>query len=253
MQAAERGAGKNTLDAYRNDLADLTAHLRAAGSNISERRHRRLARISQQPRRARLQGLVAGAAAVGGAPALSFSLRGRKTRRRSGRGAGRPKRARTLPKVLSIAEVDGLLAQARSDMRRRRSAARRSACARRGCCACSKWFTPPACASPNWWRCRPRARGAISACWWCAARAARSGWCRSTRPPSAPWPSISSCAPRRNATKSKWLFPSFGEQGHLTRQHFARELKSARRRQRHRAGAPEPARAAPCLCQPSAA
>jgi integrase/recombinase XerD len=24
----------------------------------------------------------------------------------------------------------------------------------------------------------------------------------------------------------KWLFPSFGEQGHLTRQHFARELKT---------------------------
>jgi integrase/recombinase XerD len=27
-------------------------------------------------------------------------------------------------------------------------------------------------------------------------------------------------------TESKWLFPSFGEQGHLTRQHFARELKT---------------------------
>jgi integrase/recombinase XerD len=26
--------------------------------------------------------------------------------------------------------------------------------------------------------------------------------------------------------KSKWLFPSFGEAGHLTRQHFARELKT---------------------------
>jgi integrase/recombinase XerD len=26
--------------------------------------------------------------------------------------------------------------------------------------------------------------------------------------------------------ESKWLFPSFGETGHLTRQHFARELKS---------------------------
>jgi len=25
--------------------------------------------------------------------------------------------------------------------------------------------------------------------------------------------------------QSKWLFPSFGEQGHITRQHFARELK----------------------------
>jgi integrase/recombinase XerD len=26
--------------------------------------------------------------------------------------------------------------------------------------------------------------------------------------------------------QSKWLFPSFGETGHLTRQHFARELKA---------------------------
>jgi integrase/recombinase XerD len=26
--------------------------------------------------------------------------------------------------------------------------------------------------------------------------------------------------------QAKWLFPSFGEQGHLTRQHFARELKA---------------------------
>ena len=28
------------------------------------------------------------------------------------------------------------------------------------------------------------------------------------------------------ATGSKWLFPSFGDSGHLTRQHFARELKA---------------------------
>jgi integrase/recombinase XerD len=27
-------------------------------------------------------------------------------------------------------------------------------------------------------------------------------------------------------SQSKWLFPSFGESGHLTRQHFARDLKS---------------------------
>jgi integrase/recombinase XerD len=27
------------------------------------------------------------------------------------------------------------------------------------------------------------------------------------------------------ASASKWLFPSFGESGHLTRQHFARDLK----------------------------
>jgi integrase/recombinase XerD len=30
---------------------------------------------------------------------------------------------------------------------------------------------------------------------------------------------------RKNTAVSKWLFPSFGESGHLTRQHFARDLK----------------------------
>jgi integrase/recombinase XerD len=30
---------------------------------------------------------------------------------------------------------------------------------------------------------------------------------------------------KKNAAVSKWLFPSFGESGHLTRQHFARDLK----------------------------
>jgi integrase/recombinase XerD len=29
----------------------------------------------------------------------------------------------------------------------------------------------------------------------------------------------------KHAASSKWLFPSFGESGHLTRQHFARDLK----------------------------
>jgi integrase/recombinase XerD len=30
---------------------------------------------------------------------------------------------------------------------------------------------------------------------------------------------------KKNAASSKWLFPSFGESGHITRQHAARELK----------------------------
>jgi integrase/recombinase XerD len=32
-------------------------------------------------------------------------------------------------------------------------------------------------------------------------------------------------ANKKSAPSSKWLFPSFGESGHLTRQHFARDLK----------------------------
>jgi integrase/recombinase XerD len=31
---------------------------------------------------------------------------------------------------------------------------------------------------------------------------------------------------KANRPNAKWLFPSFGESGHITRQHFARELKS---------------------------
>ena len=30
---------------------------------------------------------------------------------------------------------------------------------------------------------------------------------------------------KKGAASPKWLFPSFGESGHLTRQHFARDLK----------------------------
>src|ERR1700744_5489857 len=35
MLAAERGAGRNTLDAYGRDLADLAAHLKADGTSIA--------------------------------------------------------------------------------------------------------------------------------------------------------------------------------------------------------------------------
>ena len=45
--------------------------------------------------------------------------------------------------------------------------------------------------------------------------------------PRTRWRRIWRCSakPEREA-KSKWLFPSFGESGHLTRQHFARDLKA---------------------------
>ena len=33
-------------------------------------------------------------------------------------------------------------------------------------------------------------------------------------------------AKSKGDVKSKWLFPSFGESGHLSRQHFARDLKT---------------------------
>jgi integrase/recombinase XerD len=36
---------------------------------------------------------------------------------------------------------------------------------------------------------------------------------------------VSKNSASKNGPASKWLFPSFGESGHLTRQHFARDLK----------------------------
>ena len=48
---------------------------------------------------------------------------------------------------------------------------------------------------------------------------------------------------------SKWLFPSFGDSGHLTRQHFARELKMLAGAAGLRADPAKPPRAASCFRQ----
>src|SRR5476649_884226 len=114
MQAAERGAGENTLSAYRNDLADLVAHLRAQGDSIA-------ASTTDSLRK------FLGSLAERGFKASSLARRLLAVRqlyrflyaegKRSDDPAAvleGPKRARTLPKVLSIAEVDGLMAQARA-------------------------------------------------------------------------------------------------------------------------------------------
>ena len=58
---------------------------------------------------------------------------------------------------------------------------------------------------------------------------------------------------RKTRAASKWLFPSFGESGHLTRQHFARDLKELAASAGPGAAAGQPACAASCLCKPSAA
>ena len=86
---------------------------------------------------------------------------------------------------------------------------------------------PPACASPSSWRCPHRPRAATRASSSCAARATRSVSCRSTTPPSGDgdYLALRRAKPDGDA-RSKWLFPSFGDSGHLTRQHFARELKA---------------------------
>ena len=226
MLAAERGAGKNTLDAYRNDLADLAAHLRAAGRTIAG------ADTDD------LRGFL-GSLAERGFKASSLARRLSAARQlyrflyaEGKRGDDPaavlegPKRGRSVPKVLSIAEVDGLLAQARKAMEDgKQPPAARLRAARLLCLLevvyatglrVSELVTLPASAARRDQRMLVvRGKGGkerlvpLNQ----AAKRAMTEYLkmRGEGEPKA---------------ASKWLFPSFGEQGHLTRQHFARELKA---------------------------
>jgi integrase/recombinase XerD len=226
MLAAERGAGKNTLDAYRNDLTDLTTHLRAAGKNISG--------ADTDDLRGFLNAL-----AERGFKASSLARRLSAVRQlyrflyAEGKRADDPaavlegpKRGRSLPKVLSIKEVDGLLAQARSEMEDGRAPpAQRLRAARLLCLLEVVYATglrvselvalPAASARRDQRMLIVRGKGGkerlvpLNQ----AAKRAMADYLKLR-------------AGSERDAPSKWLFPSFGEQGHLTRQHFARELKT---------------------------
>ena len=225
MQAAERGAGENTLAAYRNDLADLVAHLHAVHSSISG------ANTDD------LRGFLA-SLAERGFKASSLARRLSAVRqlyrflyvegKRSDDPAAvleGPKRARKLPKILSIAEVDGLLAQVRKDADDdKQPPSQRLRAARLLCLLELVYATglrvselmalPAAAARRDQRMLMVRGKGGKERLVPLNKEAKR-----------AMVEYLGLRAEAGRDAKSKWLFPSFGEQGHLTRQHFARELK----------------------------
>ena len=113
MLAAERGASANTLDAYRRDLDDLATHLAARGIAIADAGPRDL------------KSYIAALADRGLAPAsrarklsslrqlYKFLLAEGLIGDDPAEGISGPKRQRTLPRTLSVAEVDRLLDRAR--------------------------------------------------------------------------------------------------------------------------------------------
>ena len=116
MVAAERGGAKNTLAAYARDLADFAAELGAAGRSIAD--------ASTDDLRAHLSSLgKRGFAAASVARRLSAIRQLYRFLYAEGRRADDPsaviegpKRGRVLPKVLSITQVDRLLATARANI-----------------------------------------------------------------------------------------------------------------------------------------
>ena len=226
MQAAERGAGENTLAAYRNDLDDLTSHLRSVGKTILK--------ADTDDLRGFLTSLgERGFAASSLARRLSATRQLYRFLYAEGKRGDDPaavlegpKRGLTLPKILSIAEVDRLLAQARQNAEKAdqpkpaRLRAARLFCLLEVVYATglrvSELVALPASAARrdqallvvrgkgNKERLVPLNGAAKTAMAEYLALRAEAG----------------------HEKKEKWLFPSFGEQGHLTRQHFARELKA---------------------------
>src|SRR4051794_28273619 len=113
MLAAERGAAANTLQAYRNDLEDLSAYLRGKRTSL-------IAADTQK-----LRGFLADLDERGfKASSLGRRLSALRQLYRFLYAEGHrsddpaavlegPKRGRSLPKVLSVAEVDALLTESR--------------------------------------------------------------------------------------------------------------------------------------------
>ena len=226
MLAAERGAGANTLAAYRNDLDDLAAHLRASRKHVAD--------ASTEDLRKFIAGL-----SERGFKASSLARRLSAVRQlfrflyAEGKRADDPaavlegpKRGRPLPKVLSIAEVDALLAQARVHAEDQKNPpAQRLRAARLLCLLETVYATglrvselvalPASAARRDQRMLVVRGKGGKERLVPLNQAAKRA---------MSEYLALRGKA-GRDAT-SKWLFPSFGESGHLTRQHFARDLKA---------------------------
>jgi integrase/recombinase XerD len=224
MLAAERGAAPNTLAAYRRDLSDLAAALQAAGRSI--------ARAGSEDLRAHIAELTArGFSAASVARHLSavrqiYRFLYAEGHRRDNPAAAieGPRRGRPLPKVLSVDDVDRLLAVAREGiddgaralgdrLRRARLTCLLEVLYATGLRVSELVALPASAARQDARMLVVRGKGnkerlvPLNT----AAKTAMADYLR--------------LGDQAGLARSRWLFPSFGDSGHLTRQHFARELK----------------------------
>jgi integrase/recombinase XerD len=213
------------LAAYRNDLADLSSYLRSAGTHLH-------AADTQA-----LRGFLADLAERGfKAASLGRRLSAVRQFYRFLYAEGKrgddpaavlegPKRGRSLPKVLSIAEVDALLAEAKRQAEDENTPLLKRLRAARLLCLLevvyatglrvSELMALPASAARRDQRMLVvRGKG---------GKERLVPLNQAARTAMAEYQALIAQAGRE---AGKWLFPSFGEQGHLSRQHFARELKA---------------------------
>jgi integrase/recombinase XerD len=230
MLAAEQGAGKNTLDAYRRDLEDFSGFLGRNGQNFTG--------AGTDVLRDYLADLdVRGFKSSSVARRLSamrhlfrFLLNERIRSDDPAAILSGPKRGRGLPKVLSIADVDRMLTRARELAEAENASPQQRLRAMRLYCLLEVLYATGL-----------RVSELVALPLSASRRDARMIVVRgkgnkerlvplneASRQAMADYLAAMEAlkpANKKNAAGSKWLFPSFGESGHLTRQHFARDLK----------------------------
>ncbi|MEH2511715.1 integrase/recombinase XerD [Nitrobacteraceae bacterium AZCC 1564] len=231
MLAAEQGAGENTLQAYRSDLEDLSEF-------ITHRKKTFLIADTQILRDYLADLDNRGFKSSSVARKLSsmrhlfrFLLNERAREDDPAAILSGPKRGRSLPKVLSIADVDRLLTHARTHAQAPDQSPLQRLRALRLSCLLEVLYATGL-----------RVSELVSLPLSAARRDARMIVVRgkgnkerlvplndASKQAMADYLAAMDAAHREQkkkaATASKWLFPSSGESGHLTRQHFARDLK----------------------------
>src|SRR6202008_1557799 len=227
---AEQGAGENTLQAYRRDLTDLSDYLGRAGQSF--------AGVGTDTLRDYLGDLdTRGFKSSSIARRLSamrhlfrFLLNERTRSEDPAAILSGPKRGRGLPKVLSIADVDRMLTRAKESTQTPDASPTQRLRTMPLYCLLEVLYAtglrvselvtlPRSAATRDARMIVVRGKGAKERLVPLndASRQAMADYLfamESVRTEK-----------RKASLASKWLFPSFGESGHLTRQHFARDLK----------------------------
>lgn len=227
MMAAEKGAAANTLDAYRRDLADFSSFLASEGNAIEDVRKADVSRYLQELS-------VAGLKPTSRARRLSAVRQLYKFLEAEGvvaespvEGLKAPGKARTLPKTLSVDEVDRLIATA-SNAAHGLSGRDLVRAVRHHCLLEMLYATgmrvselvslPRGVLKGDPRLLQIRGKGGRERLVPLNA-SARAALARYLALGSAPEDDV---APMIH---TRYLFPSRGDQGHLTRQRFAQDLK----------------------------
>jgi integrase/recombinase XerD len=230
MLAAEQGAGDNTLQAYRHDLTDFSEFLARSGKTfvVAETQGLRDYLADLDTRGFKSSSVARRLSAM--RHLFRFLLNERVRSDDPAAILSGPKRGRGLPKVLSIADVDRLLGRAKALTEAPETSEPQRLRAKRLYCLLEVLYATGL---------RVSELVALPAS--AARRDARMIVVRgkgnkerlvplnqASRQAMADYlAAMEALKPekKKNAAGSKWLFPSFGESGHLTRQHFARDLK----------------------------